>query len=174
MTLAYEDGASTIDWASGVSEGPRPMDRPREQSPGEIRGSRWLRWPACRSRPDFVRGSDCRGGAIYFPSIKLRTVRPFATLFCWPVRDMTGQRRVVSVRETGAFPEPVVAKVQRELRAFGPGVEFHLHLLTTRRWSGRRPRRSGDRRGLTAPAAKDSEFRAQPFEIGVPHPESQQ
>ena len=45
------------------------------------------------------------------------------------VRDMTGQRRVVSVRETGAFPEPVVAKAQRELRAFGPGVEFHLHLL---------------------------------------------
>jgi hypothetical protein len=47
------------------------------------------------------------------------------------VRDMTGQRRVVSVRETGAFPEPVVAKTQRELRAFGPGVEFHLHLLNT-------------------------------------------
>ena len=47
------------------------------------------------------------------------------------VRDMTGQSRVVSVRETGAFPEPVVAKAQRELRAFGPGLEFHLHLLTT-------------------------------------------
>ena len=45
------------------------------------------------------------------------------------VRDMTGQRRVVSVHDTGAFPEPVVAKAQRELRAFGPGVEFHLHLL---------------------------------------------
>jgi hypothetical protein len=47
------------------------------------------------------------------------------------VRDMMGQRRVVSVWETGAFPEPVVAKAQRKLRAFGPGVEFHLHLLTT-------------------------------------------
>ena len=47
------------------------------------------------------------------------------------VRDMTGQRRVVSVRETGPFPEPVVEKAQRELRAFGPGLEFHLHLLTT-------------------------------------------
>ena len=45
------------------------------------------------------------------------------------VRDMTGQRRVVSVHETGAFPEPVVAQVQHELRAFGPGLEFHLHLL---------------------------------------------
>jgi len=44
---------------------------------------------------------------------------------------MTGQRRVISVRETGSFPEPAVAKAQRELRAFGPGLEFHLHLLTT-------------------------------------------
>ena len=47
------------------------------------------------------------------------------------IRDMTGQRRVISVRETGAFPEPVVAKAQRDLRAFGSGLEFHLHLLAT-------------------------------------------
>ncbi|HEY5204847.1 MAG TPA: hypothetical protein VIJ63_09645 [Roseiarcus sp.] len=46
------------------------------------------------------------------------------------VRDMTGQRRVISVRETGSFPEPAVAKAQRELSAFEPGLEFHLHLLT--------------------------------------------
>jgi hypothetical protein len=35
------------------------------------------------------------------------------------------------VRETGSFPEPVVEKAQRELRAFDPGIEFHLHLLAT-------------------------------------------
>jgi hypothetical protein len=45
------------------------------------------------------------------------------------VRDMTGQRRVVSMGETGPFPEPVVEKAQRALRAFGAGLEFHLHLL---------------------------------------------
>ena len=45
------------------------------------------------------------------------------------VRDMTGRRRAVLARETGAFPEPVVAKAQRELRAYGPRVELHLHLL---------------------------------------------
>ncbi len=45
------------------------------------------------------------------------------------VRDMTGQRRAVLVRETGAFPEPVVAKTQRQLRPFGAGLELHLHLL---------------------------------------------
>jgi hypothetical protein len=45
------------------------------------------------------------------------------------VRDMTGRRCVVSVRDTGAFPEPVLARVRRELSAFGSGLELHLHLL---------------------------------------------
>jgi len=45
------------------------------------------------------------------------------------VRDMTGQRRAILARETGAFPEPVVARAQRELRAYGAGAELHLHLL---------------------------------------------
>ena len=47
------------------------------------------------------------------------------------VRDDSGRRRVVSVRDTGAFPEPVVARAERELRAFGSGLEFHLHLLAS-------------------------------------------
>ena len=45
------------------------------------------------------------------------------------VHDMAGQRRALLVRETGAFPEPVVARAQRELRAYGSGAELHLHLL---------------------------------------------
>jgi hypothetical protein len=45
------------------------------------------------------------------------------------VRDMTGRRCVVSVRDTGAFPEPVLARVRRELSAFASGLELHLHLL---------------------------------------------
>jgi len=45
------------------------------------------------------------------------------------VRDMTGQRRAILVREAGAFPEPVVAAAQRELSAYGPLAELHLHLL---------------------------------------------
>jgi len=47
------------------------------------------------------------------------------------VRDDAGRLRVVSVRDTGAFPEPVVARVERELRAFGARLEFHLHLLAS-------------------------------------------
>jgi hypothetical protein len=49
------------------------------------------------------------------------------------VRDGPGRPRVVSVRETGAFPEPVIARAQREFRGFGSGVEFHLHLLPSSR-----------------------------------------
>jgi len=45
------------------------------------------------------------------------------------VRGMTGQRRVISVRETGSFPEPVIAGARNELQAFGAGLEFHLYLL---------------------------------------------
>jgi hypothetical protein len=47
------------------------------------------------------------------------------------VRDDAGRLRVVSVRETGAFPEPVVARAERELRAFGASLELHLHLLAS-------------------------------------------
>src|ERR1700751_4773293 len=45
------------------------------------------------------------------------------------IRDMTGQRRAILVRDTGAFPESVLADARRERRVFGPGLEFHLHLL---------------------------------------------
>ena len=33
------------------------------------------------------------------------------------------------MRETGAFPEPAVARAQDELKAFGRAAELHLHLL---------------------------------------------
>lgn len=47
------------------------------------------------------------------------------------VRDGAGRRRVVSLRDTGAFPVAVVARAKCELRAFGPSLEFHLHLLAS-------------------------------------------
>ena len=37
------------------------------------------------------------------------------------VRDSPRRRRIVSLRDTGVFPEPVVARAQREFRAYGPG-----------------------------------------------------
>ena len=45
------------------------------------------------------------------------------------IRDARGRRRVLSVRETGVFPEPAVARAKRELEAYGTAGELHLHLL---------------------------------------------
>ena len=44
-------------------------------------------------------------------------------------RDAKGRRRVLSVRETGAFPEPAVARARREIEALGAAGELHVHLL---------------------------------------------
>jgi hypothetical protein len=131
MTLAYENG--TIDWAYGVSESPAvawfaPMSDRRDDRRGSslaaLEGmpisSRFCSW---------VGLSGQRYVFSVYPASECPAFRDAILLAA--VRDMTGQRRVVSVRETGPFPEPVVEKAQRELRAFGPGLEFHLHLLTT-------------------------------------------
>ena len=44
-------------------------------------------------------------------------------------REAKGRRRVLSVRETGAFREPAVAKSRRDLESFGAASELHLHFL---------------------------------------------
>ena len=129
MTLAYENG--TIDRAYGVGELPaagwtarmsyRQDDR-RGSSLAALEGmpisSRFCSW---------VGLSGQRYVFSVYPASECPAFRDAILLAV--VRDMSGQRRVVSVRETGSFPEPAVAKAQRELRAFGPGLEFHLHLL---------------------------------------------
>jgi hypothetical protein len=131
MTLAYENG--TMDRAYAVSESPAagwtaPMSDRRDKSSGSslaaLEGmpisSRFCSW---------VGLSGQRYVFSVYPALECPAFRDAVLLAV--VRDMTGQRRVVSVCETGPFPEPVVAKAQRELRAFGPGLEFHLHLLAT-------------------------------------------
>ncbi len=131
MTLAYENRPSTIERAYGVSEGPAsawiaPMSDRQDKTQGSslaaLAGmpfsSRFCSWIGLSGRRyvfSIYPASECPG----FRDAVLLAV----------VRDMTGQRRVVSVRETGAFPEPVVAEAKREYRVFGPGLEFHLHLL---------------------------------------------
>jgi hypothetical protein len=47
------------------------------------------------------------------------------------VRDDAGRLRAVSVWDTGAFPEPVVARSERELRVYGASFELHIHLLAS-------------------------------------------
>ena len=128
MTLTYENETSRGD---GLSESPAtqwiaPMsgreDKAREASLKALAGMPISSRFCSRIGPSGRRyvfsvypASTCPA----FPDAVLMAV----------VRDMTGRRCVVSVRDTGAFPEPVLARVRRELSAFGPGLELHLHLL---------------------------------------------
>jgi hypothetical protein len=45
------------------------------------------------------------------------------------VRDLAGRRTVVSVFDSGAFPEPILQRAKRDLSAYGAALEFHIHLL---------------------------------------------
>jgi hypothetical protein len=131
MALAYENGVPTPDRACGVCEPPAaawigPVADRQVRAGGSSLA-------ALAGMPFSSRFCSWTGqsGRRYVFSVYPASACP---AFCGAVllaavRDGAGGRRVVSVRDTGAFPEPVVAKAQRELRAFGPGLEFHLHLL---------------------------------------------
>jgi hypothetical protein len=132
MTLAYENGASTIDRAYGLSEAPAaawtiPVSA---AGPGKTRSA-----PLAALAGTSISSRFCSwigfSGQRYVFSIYAASECPAfrdAVLLA-VIRDMTGQRRVILVRDTGAFPERMVADAQCELRAFGLGLEFHLHLL---------------------------------------------
>jgi hypothetical protein len=130
MTLTYENETSTIDgfaestqsqWIAAVSN---RREETRGASLAALDGmpisSRFCSWIG-------------RSGRRYVFSVYPASECPafYDAVLLAVVRDMTGRRCAVSVRDTGGLPEPAVAMAQRELGAFGPGLEFHLHLLTT-------------------------------------------
>jgi hypothetical protein len=131
MLLSCEIMAPTIERTRGLFEPPPP---PWISSSGEgtdHRGGGAL--AALAGMPFSARFYSWTGlsGRRYVFSVYAASTCP---AFCHAVllaavRDGPGRPRVVSVRDTGAFPEPVVARAQREYRGFGPGLEFHLHLL---------------------------------------------
>jgi hypothetical protein len=131
MTLAYENG--TVDRTYGVSEWPAASwTAPMSDCQGNRSGSSLAALEGMPISSRFCSWVGLSGQRYVFsvyPASECPAFRDAVLLAV--IRDMTGQRRVVSVREAGAFPEPVVEKAQRELRAFGPGLEFHLHLLAT-------------------------------------------
>jgi hypothetical protein len=133
MTLAYENGASRMDWASGVSEeAAGPWIAPVSNRRGKIRDSSLAALAGTPISARFCSWIGLSGQRYIFSVYQAADCPAFRdAILLAAVRDMTGQRRVVSVWETGAFPEPVVAKARHDLGAFEPGVEFHLHLLTT-------------------------------------------
>ena len=131
MTLAYEN--ETVDREYGVSEWPAVgWTAPMSDRQDDRRGSSLAALEGMPISSRFCSWVGLSGQRYVFsvyPASECQAFRDAVLLAA--IRDMRGQRRVVSVRETGSFAEPVVAKAQRELRAFGPGLEFHLHLLAT-------------------------------------------
>ena len=129
MMLAYEDG--TIDRAYGASESRAgAWVAPISDRQDQTRGASLAALAGLPLSSRFCSWAGLSGRRYIFSVYPASTCPAFRdAVLLAAVRDMTGQRRVILVRETGAFPEPVVAKAQRELRAFGPGLEFHLHLL---------------------------------------------
>jgi hypothetical protein len=132
MTLAYENGASTADWASDVSEGTAaPWIAPVSNRHGKIRDSSLAALAGTSISSRFCSWIGLSGRRYIFSVYQAADCPAFRdAVLLAVIRDIMGQRRVVSVWETGAFPEPVLAKAQHELSAFGAGVEFHLHLVT--------------------------------------------
>lgn len=127
--LAYADG--TIERAHGISESPPTgWTAPMSDRQDNRRGSSLAALDGLRISSRFCSWVGLSGQRYVFSVYPASGCPAFCdAILLAAVRDMAGQRRVVLVRETGAFPEPVVAEIQRELRALGPGLELHLHLL---------------------------------------------
>ena len=127
MALAYEDETSTGD---GLSESPAAWIAPASDRKDRVRVSSLAAlagMPISSRFCSWIGQSGRRYVFSIYPASECPAFHDAVLLAV--VRDMTGRRRAVSLRETGRFPEPVLAETQRELRAFGPGVELHLHLL---------------------------------------------
>jgi hypothetical protein len=129
MTLTYENEA--VDRPCGVSESAAAQwIAPVSDPQGRTRGSSLAALAGTSISSRFCSWIGLSGQRYVFsvyPASECPAFRDAVLLGA--VRDMTGERRAVLVRDTGGFPEPVVAKAQRELAAFGLGVELHLHLL---------------------------------------------
>lgn len=131
MSLSCQIMDPTIERTPGLSEPSAPPWVAPSGNGGDHRGGAAL--AALAGMPFSARFCSWTGlsGRRYVFSVYPASKCP---AFCHAVlvaavRDGPGRPRLVSVRETGTFPEPVVARAHREFCGFGPGLEFHLHLL---------------------------------------------
>jgi hypothetical protein len=130
MLASNQIVAPTIEWPGGLSEPTAPPWIAPSDDGGHHAGGAL---PALAGLPFSSRFCSWTGlsGRRYVFSVYSASACP---AFCHAVllaavRDGPRRLRVVSVRLTGVFPEPVVARAQRDLRDFASGLEFHLHLL---------------------------------------------
>jgi hypothetical protein len=124
--------APSIEWSKGFAE----MPSTARMAPFDERGnSAGSTLSALAETPLASRFCSWRGlsGRRYVFSVYAPSKCP---AFCNAVLlaaviDHTGRRRMVSVRETGAFPEPVIKRAELELSGYCGRLEFHVHLLAS-------------------------------------------
>jgi hypothetical protein len=130
MLLSSEIMAPMIERTRGLSEPPAPWISPPGEGTDHRGGAALAALAGMPFSARFYSWTGLSGRRYVFSVYPASTCPAFChAVLLAAVRDGPGRPRVVSVRDTGAFPEPVVARAQREYRGFGPGLEFHLHLL---------------------------------------------
>jgi len=132
--LAFEPRYRTADGLRAFCECPAPT---RSESPGHRYGGEreGVRLAALTDTPLASRFCSWAGlsGRRYIFSVYPWSECP---AFCRAVllaaaRDDAGRRHALLVFDTGAFPEPALLRAKRDLSAYGPRLEFHLHLLAS-------------------------------------------
>jgi hypothetical protein len=133
MLSSYEIAAHTIERSHGLCEAPPPSwSAASNDRADETRGSALAAFAGTHFASRFFSWAGLSGRRYVFSVYPASACPAYCdAVMLAAVCDGSGRRRVVSVHDTGAFPEPVVARAVRELRAFGAGLEFHLHLLAS-------------------------------------------
>jgi hypothetical protein len=128
--LAYQDAATfnpgayapPVQWADSE---PTPAGLLHESEPlaaltGEILGDRFRGWRGVSGRRYIFSVFDPNRCPAYCDAVAIAVVI-----------EPNGDRRAVALADTGAFPEPVIARMARSCAAVSQRFEFHLHLLAT-------------------------------------------
>ncbi len=132
MSSSYEIAADTTERFHGLSESAPPWSAALNHRADETRGSALAALAGTPFSSRFFSWAGLSGRRYVFSVYPASACPAYCdAVMVAAVRDGSGRRRVVSVRDTGEFPEPVVARAEHELGAFGPGLEFHLHLLSS-------------------------------------------
>ena len=132
MLSSCEIPAHTIEQSHGLSEPAPPWSAALNDRADETRGSALAALAGTPFASRFFSWAGLSGRRYVFSVYPAPTCPAYCdAIMLAAVRDASGRRRVISVHDTGAFPEPVVARAEREHRAFGSRLEFHLYLLAS-------------------------------------------
>ena len=130
MWASCETLATTVDRPHGLSEPPSPPWVVPSGNAGDFPAGAALAGLADSPFSSRFWSWTGRSGRRYVFSVYSPSACP---AFCHAVlllalRDGLRRPSILSVRDTGAFPEPVVARAQCDYGSLGSSLEFHVHL----------------------------------------------